>query len=94
MSRKKQNAPGGANANVRAIEPLAMSIADAAKAAGVSRSFLYKLIGEGRGPKVRGVRGRRIVLAPDHVAWLANLGEVRCDPSHQHRHVGAWHDRK
>jgi predicted DNA-binding transcriptional regulator AlpA len=68
---RKRNAPGGAKDDVRPVEPLALRIGDAAKAAAISRSLMYRLISSGAGPRVRGIGARRMILASDLDTWLA-----------------------
>lgn len=71
MAKAKRNAPVGAKAEPRPVEPMALRIGDAAQAAAISRSLMYRLIAEGTGPKVRGIGARRVILASDLSAWLA-----------------------
>jgi predicted DNA-binding transcriptional regulator AlpA len=71
MAKSKRNAPVGANANVRGCEPLALRIGDAARVAAISRSLMYRLISQGRGPKVRRIAARRMILTSDLNTWLA-----------------------
>jgi hypothetical protein len=73
MASKKRNAPAGAGENVRACEPLALRIGDAAKVAAISRSLMYKLISQGKGPRVRKIGARRMILTNDLASWLAVL---------------------
>jgi len=48
MATRKRNAPCGAKDDVRPIEPRALSVPSAARAAGISRSMLYKLAAAGK----------------------------------------------
>lgn len=53
----------------------AMSIADAAASTGVSRSQLYKLIREQRGPRITKIGGRSVILIKDRDEWLRRLSQ-------------------
>lgn len=54
----------------------AQSIDETASAAGISRSTLYRLIKDGRGPRTTRIGDRRVVLLTDRDAWLRSLAEV------------------
>jgi predicted DNA-binding transcriptional regulator AlpA len=56
--------------------PVALTVADAAASAAISRSLFYKLLKEGRGPKVTKIGRRSVVLVADRDAWLASLAGV------------------
>lgn len=56
------------------------SVSEAARQVGVSRSQLYKMIGEGRGPTIRKIGRRSIVVASDLNAWVAALPRVSASP--------------
>ncbi len=62
--------------------PLAYSVAQASKLAGVGRSHLYEEIKAGRLP-VRKAGRRTLVLASDLSAWLAELPAARSRGSNQ-----------
>jgi predicted DNA-binding transcriptional regulator AlpA len=51
----------------------AQSIPDTATSAGISRSMLYQLIQEGRGPRVARIGRRSVVLIEDRDRWLQSL---------------------
>jgi predicted DNA-binding transcriptional regulator AlpA len=51
----------------------AQSVTDAAESAGISRSLLYRLIAEGKGPRVRKIGRRSVVLVEDRDSWLRSL---------------------
>ncbi|WP_080901188.1 MULTISPECIES: helix-turn-helix transcriptional regulator [Rhodopseudomonas] len=53
----------------------AQSIEDTAAAAGISRSTLYRLVKEGRGPRMTRIGHRRVVLISDRDVWLRSLSE-------------------
>lgn len=48
----------------------ATSVAVAAALMGVSRSTLYELIKEGRGPRITKIGGRSIITREDRLTWL------------------------
>jgi predicted DNA-binding transcriptional regulator AlpA len=54
----------------------AQSIAETATASGISRSMLYALIREGRGPRVVKIKKRSIVLIEDRDQWLRSLARA------------------
>lgn len=58
----------------------AMGMEEAAREAGVSRSLLYRLVAEGKGPRTLKVAGRRLVRREALRKWLKKL-EGR--PSHE-----------
>lgn len=53
----------------------ALSVADAAASAGVSRALLYQLIKDGRGPRVTKIGHRSVITIEDRDAWLRNLSQ-------------------
>ena len=57
-------------------EPLAMSISDAVRLAGVGRSKLYQEISTGRLRAVK-VGNRTVIRAADLAAWLDSLPDFR-----------------
>ena len=71
MATRKRNAPCGAKDDVRPIEPRALSVPSAARAAGISRSMLYKLAAAGKGPRTRKIGARTVILTSDLDTWLA-----------------------
>lgn len=52
---------------------LAFSVSEAVEISGISRSFLYKCIAQGKGPKFRKAGSRTLILRSDLEAWLKNL---------------------
>jgi predicted DNA-binding transcriptional regulator AlpA len=54
----------------------ALSIRDTAESAGISRSTLYQLIAQGRGPRVLKINRRSLILIDDRDRWLRNLAEA------------------
>jgi excisionase family DNA binding protein len=56
-------------------EKRALSILDTAELIGISRSTLYELIKEGRGPRVVKIGCRSLILADDRESWLQSLAE-------------------
>lgn len=57
-------------------EPVALSISATAESVGVSRSKLYSLISEGRGPRVTKIGRRSVILTADRDAWLRAFAEA------------------
>jgi predicted DNA-binding transcriptional regulator AlpA len=53
-----------------AVEPIALSLADAAAAVGMGTSTLYKVLAAGKGPRAFHVGARRLILVKDLTAWL------------------------
>jgi predicted DNA-binding transcriptional regulator AlpA len=53
----------------------ALNIRDTAESAGISRSTLYALIAQGRGPRVLKINRRSLVLIEERDRWLRNLVE-------------------
>jgi predicted DNA-binding transcriptional regulator AlpA len=53
----------------------ALSIRDTAESSGISRSTLYELIAQGRGPRVLKINRRSLVLIEDRDRWLRDLVE-------------------
>jgi predicted DNA-binding transcriptional regulator AlpA len=53
----------------------AQSIPDTASSAGISRSMLYEMIKEGRGPRVVKLGRRSVVLIADRDSWLQSLAK-------------------
>jgi hypothetical protein len=51
----------------------AQSISATAESIGISRSKLYELIKEGRGPRVLSIGRRRVVLVEDRDLFLRSL---------------------
>jgi predicted DNA-binding transcriptional regulator AlpA len=75
VSNMPQRASAG-QAGVRTkphVPPLALSIDDAAAASSLSRSGLYALIREGRGPIVRKIGKRSVIRIADLDAWLLGI---------------------
>jgi predicted DNA-binding transcriptional regulator AlpA len=73
MARKRNGAPVGAGENACAVEPLALRIGDAAKAASISRSLMYRLISQGKGPRLIKIGARTLVTTAELATWLARL---------------------
>jgi excisionase family DNA binding protein len=72
MVAKAKRAPA-VKAGVADVTPLSMSIANAAKAAGLSRSFIYQQIKEGTGPRTFKCGARRLVTPADLAEWIEIL---------------------
>jgi len=51
----------------------ALSIPESAALAGVSRAFLYRLLSEGRGPRIIKIGARTLVRRQALADWLAQL---------------------
>lgn len=51
----------------------ALSIEDTAKKCRISKTTLYAWIKKGRGPTVRKIGRRSVILAEDRMAWLRAL---------------------
>lgn len=58
---------------VKVASPVALSIAATADSIGIGRSTLYQLIKDGRGPLVKKIGRRSVVMISDRDAWLASL---------------------
>jgi excisionase family DNA binding protein len=58
------------------IERLGYSIEECAASIGISRPTIYRMIKDGKGPKITDVRGRRIVKDVDRREWVNKLGEA------------------
>lgn len=69
------------------MEHLSFTLYEAAEVAGVSRSLIYKTIGEGRGPRFRKAGNRTILLKEDLEAWLRSLPYARPDDKHPDQDV-------
>lgn len=65
---KRKSASVGADVTI-----LSMSIADAARACGLSRSFVYQCIKEGTGPRTFKVGARTLILVSDLHSWIETL---------------------
>jgi excisionase family DNA binding protein len=61
------------------VDKLAFTIDEAVEAANISRSFLYKLIAEKRGPVFRKAGNRTLILKQDLERWLKSLPTTRSD---------------
>lgn len=64
------------------MELLAYTIHQAADAANISRSLIYKCIGAGLVPRFRKAGTRTIILKEDLEAWLRSLPSARPDDKH------------
>ncbi|WGS18948.1 MULTISPECIES: AlpA family phage regulatory protein [unclassified Bradyrhizobium] len=53
----------------------ALSIPEAAVSAGVSKSLLYQLIKDGRGPRVTRIGCRSVIRIEDRDQWLKSLAD-------------------
>jgi predicted DNA-binding transcriptional regulator AlpA len=60
-----------------AIDPLALSLADAARVASMGYSTLYKVLATGKGPRTFTIGARRLVLVSDLKAWLETLAKAQ-----------------
>jgi excisionase family DNA binding protein len=58
------------------VTPLAFSLTDAARRAGIGRTLLYEAINRGD-LRVKKMGRRSLVLADDLRAWLASLPEAK-----------------
>lgn len=58
------------------MDPLALSVSEAAKAAGISRATLYQEIADGRGPRVAKIRRRTVVTLEALTEWLRSLEQT------------------
>lgn len=61
------------------LEKLCLTTFEAAEVANVSRSFIYKSIAEGRGPRYRKAGTRTLILKSDLIKWLESLPDARQD---------------
>jgi excisionase family DNA binding protein len=58
------------------IERTAYTIEESAASIGVSRATIYRLIKEGRGPKITHLGGRRIITIDHHREFVRSLSEA------------------
>lgn len=58
------------------VSPAAQSIDEVASAAGISRSTLYRMVKDGRGPRMTRIGQRRVVLVSDRDVWLRSMAET------------------
>lgn len=65
------------------MEKLAFTIPEAVEAANISRSFLYKLIAEKRGPVFRKAGNRTLILKRDLEHWLKTLPTTRSNETRE-----------
>jgi hypothetical protein len=61
-----------------------MSIPVFAAEHGISRSLLYKLLAEGRGPKISKIRGRTLISAEAAAQWRAQIEAETKQPGTRH----------
>jgi predicted DNA-binding transcriptional regulator AlpA len=54
---------------------IALSVSATAESIGISRSQLYQLIKEGKGPQVTKIVKRTVILITDRDAWLKTLAQ-------------------
>jgi len=69
------------------MEQLAYTLHQAADAANISRSLIYKCIGAGLGPRFRKAGNRTILLKEDLEAWLRSLPYARPGDKHPDQDV-------
>lgn len=69
-SRRHQRQPGPASVSVPV---LAVSVKQAARAAGIGRSTLWRLIAKNKGPKVVKLNGRTLIRTEALSMWLAAM---------------------
>jgi excisionase family DNA binding protein len=65
------------------MEQLTYSVSEAAEAANISHSFLYKCVANGVGPRFRKAGTRTLILKSDLEEWLRSLPEA---PNHRAAH--------
>ena len=64
----------------------------------ISRSLLYRLIKDGRGPRITKIAGRTLISAEAATDWRAQMeceteqGAVRPKPAEYHGRGGRWAD--
>jgi hypothetical protein len=64
--------------------PSLMSIPMFAAEHGISRSLLYKLLAEGRGPKISKIRGRTLISVEAAAHWRAQIEAETRQPGTKH----------
>jgi len=66
------------------MSSLMMSIPSFAAEHGISRSLLYKLLAEGRGPKITRIRGRTLISAEAARDWRLRMENETEQPGTKH----------
>jgi predicted DNA-binding transcriptional regulator AlpA len=66
------------------MSSLMMSIPVFAAEHGISRSLLYKLIKEGRGPRITKINDRTLISAEAAQAWRARMEDETPQPRTSH----------
>ena len=61
------------------MEKFALSINQAAELAGIRRGLLYKMIAEGRGPRLTKVGRRSVILTESLRQWLTQLEAITAE---------------
>jgi predicted DNA-binding transcriptional regulator AlpA len=57
------------------MQKLAFSVSEFCEAHSISRSLFYKLLSNGKGPRLSRVGNRRLVTAEDAAEWRRSLAE-------------------
>lgn len=73
MSRRTSSRRPQPAAGTISVPVLAVSVKQAALAAGIGRSTLWRLIAENKGPKIIKLSGRTLIRAEALSMWLAAM---------------------